>query len=318
MDNIKHINGNIFTSEHQTIVNTINCVGVMGAGIALEYKYRYPKMSDDYVALCKNKHIQIGKLWLYKKEPNRKWVLNFPTKYHWKYESKEEYLVKGLIKFGETWHQKGIKSIAFPLLGADKGGLSKEHSIEIMEFYLSKCDLPVEIYHYTPSAKDDLIELFEEIFKWNKETEIERITGFSKSNIRKIKSALNKQGINSLIQLGKVKGIGQTTMEKCYEFIINYKYTYQEEVNLFNNPYLQKEKATLPQKKQVQERAIELAFSEKAAKTGLDLNVLFKIEKNQDDITIKDLKLYCQKLNINFEDILPNFFSGIEVKAIAK
>ena len=320
MDNIKHINGNIFTTSCQTTVNTINCVGVMGAGIALEYKYRYPAMYDEYVELCKQKFIDIGKLWIYKREPQRKWVLNFPTKKHWKFESKEEYLVKGLQKFGETWHQKGIRSIAFPILGADKGGLDKGLSIEIMEFYLSKCDLPVEIYHFTPSAKDDLIDLFQEIFRWSKEREIENLTGFTKSNIKKIKNALERHEINSLMQLGRVRGIGESTMEKCFQFIVDHQINYKEEVNLFNNSHVNNgEVFTIPEKKMKKEKKKnELLYSEKAAKTGLDMNVLFMIEKNEDDVTIKDLKTYCQKLNINLADVLPNFFGGIEIKPVTK
>ena len=79
---IKIISGNIFTSKCQTIVNTINCVGVMGAGIALECRLRYPEMYKKYVELCENREISIGILWLYKSED--RWILNFPTKKHWK------------------------------------------------------------------------------------------------------------------------------------------------------------------------------------------------------------------------------------------
>ncbi len=91
--------GNIFTSAHQTLVNTVNCKGVMGAGIALEFKLRLPEMYEQYVDKCKNREIAIGKSWLYKPSPSdprgsewTKWVLNFPTKWHWKYDSKLEYL----------------------------------------------------------------------------------------------------------------------------------------------------------------------------------------------------------------------------------
>ncbi len=75
---IKIINGNIFTSKCQTIVNTVNCVGVMGAGMALECRLRYPEMHEKYILLCKDKLIDIGLLWIYKSP--EKWILNFPTK----------------------------------------------------------------------------------------------------------------------------------------------------------------------------------------------------------------------------------------------
>ena len=84
MSNIKIIHGNIFNSKAQTIVNTVNCVGVMGKGVALVYKLRYPKMFEMYQSFCKQGLISVGKLWIYNSEPNVPWVLNFPTKTHWK------------------------------------------------------------------------------------------------------------------------------------------------------------------------------------------------------------------------------------------
>ena len=125
--------GNIFNSKAQTIVNTVNCVGVMGKGIALVFKLRYPLMFDLYKEHCWNKRIAIGKLWIYKGESDAPWVLNFPTKFHWKYLSKKEYLEKGLEKFCETYKEQGITSIAFPLLGAHNGGLDKNEVLDIMK-----------------------------------------------------------------------------------------------------------------------------------------------------------------------------------------
>lgn len=139
-------NRNIFNTQCQTIVNTVNCVGVMGKGIALEMKTRYPVMFEKYKKLCKDNLIDIGKLWLYK-EPDDKWILNFPTKTHWKYKSEYEYIEKGMTKFVETYKDKNIESIAFPMLGCSNGGLETEKVLEIMVKHLSKCDnLIVEIY----------------------------------------------------------------------------------------------------------------------------------------------------------------------------
>ena len=75
---LRVIDGNIFTSKCQTIVNTVNCVGVMGAGIALECRLRWPDMHTVYQDLCRQRQITIGKLWLYKSTD--RWILNFPTK----------------------------------------------------------------------------------------------------------------------------------------------------------------------------------------------------------------------------------------------
>lgn len=137
---------NIFNTQCQTIVNTINCVGVMGKGIALEMKNRYPDMFEKYKTFCDNKLIDIGKLWLYK-NPDDKWILNFPTKTHWRYQSEYDYIEKGMQKFIETYKDKNIKSIAFPMLGCSNGGLNEEKVLEIMMKYFSKCDeLIIEIY----------------------------------------------------------------------------------------------------------------------------------------------------------------------------
>lgn len=148
MSNITFRKGNIFNTKMQTIVNTVNCVGVMGKGLALEFKLRYPDMFYKYKELCQSKLMGIGKLWIYKSESCPQWILNFPTKLHWKNPSKIEYIEAGLRKFVESYKEKGITSIAFPLLGTHNGGLGKSEVLELMYKYLEKCDLEVEIYEY--------------------------------------------------------------------------------------------------------------------------------------------------------------------------
>jgi len=215
------ISGNIFTTQMQTIVNTVNCVGVMGAGIAYEFKLRHPEMFERYVNLCDNKYISIGKLWIYKTD--KKWILNFPTKNHWKYPSKIEYLEKGLIKFLDSYESKGITSIAFPTLGASHGGIPVETSIEIMEKYLSKCDIEIEIYKYDANAYDDLFISFKERWQNHTEKELTLITGLRSNALSKISSALENQEIKSLSRLLTVKGIGDKTLTKAFAFIRNKK-----------------------------------------------------------------------------------------------
>jgi len=139
------VEGDLFTAETQTIVNTINCVGAMGKGIALEFKKRYPDMFLKYKKLCNQGLIQIGKLWVYK-APD-KWILNFPTKDHWKNNTEIQYLVMGLGKFMKTYKEKGITSIAFPLLGANNGGLDPKLVLDLMVNFLKECDIPVYIYN---------------------------------------------------------------------------------------------------------------------------------------------------------------------------
>lgn len=211
--NINLIKGNIFTSKQQVLVNTVNCVGVMGAGIALEYRFRYPKMFQRYVELCDQGQIQIGKLWIYRDD---RWVLNFPTKKHWKHPSKLEYLAAGLEKFVASYREQKIKSIAFPLLGADKGGLDPQDSLQIMRDYLTQVDIPVEIYTYDPNAQDDLYEKTKAWLLPKSTREIADLSGIAPQYVDKIKAGLERPEIKQLGQLARVKGIGIKSLERIF------------------------------------------------------------------------------------------------------
>ena len=211
---VKIITGNIFTTKCKVVVNTVNCVGVMGAGIALECRLRYPEMHDKYIKLCNESKINIGMLWIYKSP--EKWVLNFPTKKHWKYPSKEEYLHAGLKKFCDTYKERGIESIAFPLLGADKGGIPHEESLGIMKSYLDEIDLDVEIYRYDPRAKDDLYDKTKEWILSQTVNQISELTNLRQDYVEKVIYGLNQPDIFQLNQLARIKGIGIKTLEKVF------------------------------------------------------------------------------------------------------
>lgn len=215
------VKGNIFTTKCQAIVNTVNCVGVMGAGIAYECRLRYPLMYEKYVKLCKDKSLNIGMLWVYKSEDH--WIINFPTKYHWKFESKEEYLEKGLQKFCDTYKERGITSVAFPLLGASNGGISEQVSLEIMTKYLTKCDIDIEIYRYDPLSYDDLFIQFKELWNNIPEKELAKKSGLRIDFVKKLKIALDDENIRSLSRLLTVNGIGETTLEKSFQFMTCHK-----------------------------------------------------------------------------------------------
>jgi O-acetyl-ADP-ribose deacetylase (regulator of RNase III) len=212
---LKIIEGNIFTSSMQVMVNTINCVGVMGAGLALECKLRYPEMFEKYIRFCDLGMLQIGSLWLYRTD--RKWILNFPTKQHWKYPSKEEYLHKGLEKFVNTYESKGIESIAFPLLGADKGGIDPNRSLEIMQTYLNGLPIPIEIYKYKRDAPDDLSIAFKAWVSSNDVSELVKASGVTKHRINLLKDYIAETEVWQLNQLANVKGVGLTTLERLFK-----------------------------------------------------------------------------------------------------
>lgn len=141
---IEYIEGNIFESPAQVIVNTVNTVGVMGKGLALSFKQRYPDMFNKYKIACEKHQLTIGKLMLFYEEDH--WLLMFPTKENWRNPSKIEYIEKGLMKFVSTYADKNITSIAFPRLGCGNGELDWNEVKPLMERYLKK--LPIDIYIY--------------------------------------------------------------------------------------------------------------------------------------------------------------------------
>lgn len=137
--------GNIFNSKSQTLVNTVNCVGVMGKGIALGFKERYPEMFEDYVARCKLGEVQLGRPYLYKGK-TIPWIVNFPTKDHWRSVSKLDDIVKGLRYIRSHYKKWGIKSLAVPPLGSGLGQLNWDIVGPTLYKYLSALDIPVEFY----------------------------------------------------------------------------------------------------------------------------------------------------------------------------
>lgn len=142
---ILYVLGDLFQSPAQVLVNTVNTVGVMGKGIALEFKRLYPDMFDEYRRRCETGALKVGNPFLYKS--NNKWVLNFPTKRHWRGKSKVEYIEKGLAAFAKRYARWGIGSIAFPPLGCGNGGLDFAMQVQpIMHKYLAEMALDVFIY----------------------------------------------------------------------------------------------------------------------------------------------------------------------------
>jgi O-acetyl-ADP-ribose deacetylase (regulator of RNase III) len=139
---------NLLDSNAQTLVNTVNCVGVMGKGIALEFKQRYPDMFKAYKRICDAGELEIGKLWLW--SGRDQWVLNFPTKKHWRHPSKVEWIEAGLDKFVTEYVRRGITDISFPRLGCGNGGLNWERQVRpVMERYLAPLPINVYIHDFT-------------------------------------------------------------------------------------------------------------------------------------------------------------------------
>jgi len=122
---IEFTSGDILRSEAEALVNTVNCVGVMGRGIALQFKNAYPDNFKAYAAACRRGEVQPGRMFLFETGqltlPH--YIVNFPTKRHWRGKSRMEDIVAGLTALAELIRTKGIRSIAIPPLGSGLGGL---------------------------------------------------------------------------------------------------------------------------------------------------------------------------------------------------
>lgn len=140
---ITYVWGDLFTSPAQTLVNTVNTVGVMGKGIAKEFKFFFPEMFEAYRDMCDRGELKVGKLLLYRTP--HKMILNFPTKRHWRQRSRVADLELGLQSFVAGYERNGIISVAFPQLGCGNGELDWETQVRpLMERYLGS--LPIDVY----------------------------------------------------------------------------------------------------------------------------------------------------------------------------
>ena len=131
--------GDLLKEDVEAIVNTVNCVGVMGKGIALQFKQKWPQNFKAYAAACKRGEIQLGKMFIYDAGGLARpgFIINFPTKQHWREKSRIEYITEGLEDLIAQVKRLKIKSIALPPLGCGNGGLEwgevRQHIIKAFE-----------------------------------------------------------------------------------------------------------------------------------------------------------------------------------------
>ena len=142
---MKILIGDILQSEAQTLINTVNCVGVMGKGIALEFKNRFPDMHEDYIERCKRGDVKLGQPYLYRTllAPQ---IINFPTKDHWKSLSKISDIERGLEYLLLHYREWGVQSLAIPPLGCGNGQLEWRSVGPMIYRFVKQMDISVEIY----------------------------------------------------------------------------------------------------------------------------------------------------------------------------
>lgn len=145
--------GNMLESEAEALVNTVNTLGVMGKGIALQFKNMFPNNFKLYAKACENKEVKVGQLLVTEEEAlltGRKTIINFPTKTNWRLPSEYKYIEDGLIELVKVIREKKIKSIAIPPLGSGNGGLDWNRVKQILERELVNVDC--EVFIYEPST----------------------------------------------------------------------------------------------------------------------------------------------------------------------
>lgn len=212
---ITYLEGTVFNAPVKTYVNTVNCAGIMGAGIALEFKLRYPEMFQDYVEKCKLKQMKVGTPRIYEYNENV-WIMNFPTKGHWRFPSKISWIEQGLKYFVDNYRKKNIQSVAFPKLGTNNGGLDWEEVKALMEKYLN--DLDIEVYICLDEKKEAEGTEKEMLDKLNSMT-LEKLVKEIKVPKKQAELIITKLPYSRLWHLSKVDGIGVKTYEKIFEFL---------------------------------------------------------------------------------------------------
>lgn len=151
----KALIGDLFASKAQTLVNTVNTVGVMGKGVALEFKKRYPGMFDDYAMRCDRKQVELGEPYLYR-DLTGTMIVNFPTKEHWRAASRLADIERGLDHFVQHYSEWGITSIAFPPLGCGNGGLDWAEVGPLIYGKLHCLPISIEVYAPYGTPKQQL------------------------------------------------------------------------------------------------------------------------------------------------------------------
>ena len=155
---IEYKTGDLLAEEAEALVNSVNCVGVMGRGVALQFKEAFPGNYDAYVAHCKRNEMQPGHVFVYETGATvfPRYIINFPTKRHWRGKSRLEDIESGLASLTKEIRSYGISSIAIPPLGSGLGGLHWPEVRARLEMALKECeDVKVVIFEPGGGPVDD-------------------------------------------------------------------------------------------------------------------------------------------------------------------
>ena len=305
---IKYTKGDIFDSQCQAIINTVNCEGKMGKGLAYQFKKKFPEMEQDYVKVCLNGELYPGKLHIYQEKNFL--IINFPTKKKWREKSKIEYIIIGLRKLKEEIVKRGINSVAIPPLGAGNGGLNwNEVKTEINRELLDIEDVVFEVYE--PSTN---------INKNGKEPEINfdvLILAYICKNLKKVDSSNLKSVVKllSIFSLGTMKIANlknsTKTMKSFKEF---YSLKDYSEIYKLINSKLISNSIELKQRKWRNVDILIKLVNDYPEYINDIINFLYTIENklivdNKNTNEIKEILIKNQLLSINLlEELEINYF----------
>lgn len=156
---MKYVTGNLLDAPTEALVNTVNTVGVMGKGIALQFKERFPGNFKIYADACKKGEVRVGKMLVVRENTlnGEKIIVNFPTKTEWFKKSQYRYIEEGLIDLAKVIAEHKIKSIAIPPLGCGNGGLKWDMVQPMMDQYLGHlAQVDIQIYQPNDAVKEIL------------------------------------------------------------------------------------------------------------------------------------------------------------------
>src|SRR5438270_1898736 len=152
--------GDILKHDADALVNTVNCMGVMGRGIALQFRHAFEDNYDVYRKAAKAKGIRPGQMFVFERSAieQPRWIINFPTKRHWKGKSRIEDIQSGLVDLVRVIREKGIRSIAIPPLGCGLGGLDWAEVRPLIESAIASVP-DVEAYLFEPGKAPAATEM---------------------------------------------------------------------------------------------------------------------------------------------------------------
>jgi len=213
----KELTGNIFASKAQALVNTVNCVGFMGKGVALEFRRRFPAMFVEYKKVCTEQRLRPGQILPYRK--STPWILNFAIKDDWKFPSKEEWLKECLEKFCNRYREMELKSVAFPWMGAMNGRIPLPIIQEITRRYLSKLeDIDIEVYSFDPNANDPLFDTLKQRVNQLSMDIFSHESGLQHRYADIVYELVTSDSVKSMTEIVASK-LGDTSLDKLYAYL---------------------------------------------------------------------------------------------------